>query len=346
VLRDPAQAAVAARKLLAAMEVPFEIAGRELRLSASIGISICPHDAIDAADMRRRSEAAMYCVKQQGRNGFQFYVPEMITAAEEQIILAGDLRHAIERDQLELHYQPQVTNTGELVGFEALLRWHHPQRGEVSPTVFIPIAEASGLILPIGRWVLIEACRQGAAWQVPGKPRVKVAVNVSVAQFLQGDFYDLVIGTMRRFDVVPGCLELEITESVLMMDNGAASEKLSALRSAGVRIAIDDFGTGYSSLAYLQRLPVDSLKIDRSFVSAIAADATDASRRSAVVRAVTAMALDLGISVTAEGVETTAQHQYLTQLGCHRLQGFLFGKPQPADVAQSLLEQWRTGRAS
>ena len=194
-------------------------------------------------------------------------------------------------NELELYYQPQVTAAGVLVGFESLLRWHHPVRGEVPPSLFIPIAEASGLILSIGRWVLLEACRQCSAWQSPGEAPVKVAVNVSVAQFLQSDFFDLVLGAIDRFDFDPGCLEpLRSPKAFFVMDNRAVAEKLAALRGAGVRIAIDDFGTGYSSLAYLQRLPIDSLKIDRSFVSAITAATTMTGRRSAIVRAVTALA--------------------------------------------------------
>ena len=326
-LRDPAEAATVAKRLLAAIEAPFHVAGRELRISASIGISVCPTDCVEVSDIRRCAEAAMYCVKQQGRNGFQFYAPAMIAEAEEQVSLAGDLRHAIERNELELHYQPQVTAGGDLVGFEALLRWHHPVRGDVPPSLFIPIAEASGMILPIGEWVLLEACRQCGAWQSPGDPPVKVAVNVSVAQFLKSDFYDLVIGAIELFGIKPGRLELEITESLLVIDNRAAGEKLAALRSAGVRIAIDDFGTGYSSLAYLQRLPIDSLKIDRTFVSAITAGTSRAGRRSAIVRAVTTLACDLGMSVTAEGVETPEQQKYLSEIGCHHLQGYLFGSP-------------------
>jgi EAL domain-containing protein (putative c-di-GMP-specific phosphodiesterase class I) len=253
--------------------------------------------------------------------------------------LTNDLRYAIERNEFELHYQPQVSNGGNLVGFEALLRWRHPTRGNVPPAQFIPTAEEGGLILSIGRWVIVEACAQCKAWQSIGDKPVRIAVNVSAVQFSQPDFFDLVIGTIRQFDIDPHCLELEITESLLLNNTRRVIEKLTALRAEGVRIAIDDFGTGYSSLAYLQRLPIDSLKIDQSFVSNIVAGANNDGRRTAIVRAVTSLARDLGLNVIAEGVETTAQMQFLLHIGCHELQGYLFGEPQPAFMVQTMLER-------
>ncbi len=250
-----------------------------------------------------------------------------------------DLTLAIRQNELELHYQPQVDRAGELVGFEALMRWRHPTLGYVPPALFIPVAEETGLILSIGQWVIHEAARQCNAWQLLGGKPIRVAVNVSAVQFSQPDFADFVIESIRRFDLDPLCLELEITESLLVGNIESLIEKLNALRAAGLRIAIDDFGTGYSSLSYLQWLPIDSLKIDRSFVSNIIANAQSLRRTTAIIRAVTALALDLGLSVTAEGIETAEQQRFLLEIGCHQLQGYLFGKPQPAVVAQALLEQ-------
>jgi EAL domain-containing protein (putative c-di-GMP-specific phosphodiesterase class I) len=203
---------------------------------------------------------------------------------------------------------------------------------------FIPIAEESGLILPIGRWVLLEACRQSKAWQSAGYKPLRIAVNVSAIQFSQPDFVDSVVQAIQEFQLDPRCLELEITESLLVGNIDSLREKLTALRAVGLQIAIDDFGTGYSSLAYLQRLPIDSLKLDRSFVSTIASGASVAGSSTAIVRAVTQLALDLGLSVTAEGVETAEQQRFLLEIGCHQLQGYLFGKPQSAAVTQAMLE--------
>jgi diguanylate cyclase (GGDEF)-like protein len=337
-LKSVGDAAVMATEILEALSQPFDVAGRELRITASIGISVYPQDGHDGPTVRKNAEAAMCRAKDRGRNRYEFYLPTMNAAAREKIELAGDLRRAIEQNELELYYQPQVSIGGDLVGFEALLRWRHPTRGYIPPTQFIPIAEESGLIVTIGEWVLLQACRQCKAWQAVGSKSVRIAVNVSAVQFAQPDFLEMVARAMEQYDVAPNCLELELTESLLVRDNASATVKLRALRAAGVRIAIDDFGTGYSSLAYLQQLPIDSLKIDRSFVSSIPADASTNHNSTAIVRAVAALALELGLSVTAEGVETPEQQQFLRDIGCHQLQGHLFGKAQTASSAQTLLQ--------
>jgi diguanylate cyclase (GGDEF)-like protein len=337
-----------AEKVLATLRAPFIIQNRTLFLTASIGISVFPHDGADAPALQRSADAALNRAKSQGRNCYTFFTPQLSADATERLELEGQLRVAIENKELELFYQPQVDRAGTCIGLEALVRWRHPTLGLVAPGRFIGIAEQSGLIDSIGQWVMTEACRQGREWIGKTGRRLRMAVNVSIRQFAQANFVALVEQTLRETRLPPELLELELTESLLMLNTGDAAEKLQKLRNMGVFAAIDDFGTGYSSLAYLHRLPIDTLKIDRSFVSDLtapvapaspvdadqpiapaAADDTDSS--TAVIRAIFSMARSLGMNVLAEGIETEAQRDFLLSQGCQRMQGYYFGKPMPAD---------------
>jgi diguanylate cyclase (GGDEF)-like protein len=328
-----------AEKLLATLRAPFIIQNRTLFLSASIGISLYPHDGVDAPGLQRSADAALCRAKSQGRNCYTFFTPQLSADASERLELEGQLRVAIENDELELFYQPQVDRAGSCIGLEALVRWRHPTLGLVAPGRFIGIAEQSGLIDSIGQWVLHEACRQGREWMVKSGRRLRMAVNVSIRQFAQPNFVSLVEKTLKETHLPPELLELELTESLLMLNTADVAEKLQTLRKLGVFAAIDDFGTGYSSLAYLHRLPIDTLKIDRSFVSDLTApvsaapstDATDANSSTAVIRAIFSMARNLGMNVLAEGIETEAQRDFLLSQGCQRMQGYYFGRPMPAD---------------
>jgi len=328
-LNDPAAVSPVAAKILHALGQPYEIAGHLLHSSPSIGISLYPDDGEDGATLMKNADTAMYYAKEQGRNNAQFFTAAMNVAAAERLELERDLRVALEARQFELHYQPQVcAQTGRVCAVEALLRWRHPKRGLVLPIKFIPIAENAGLIEPLGAWVLDEACRQAAAWKAAGLEGVTMAVNLSAHQLRSSNLVELVRAALDHHGLGQGDLELEVTESVAMADPERAIGQLKALRALGVKLAIDDFGTGYSSLAYLKHLPLDTLKLDRSFVNDIETDANDA----AICAATVALAHTLGLEVVAEGVETRAQQRYLTHIHrCDKLQGYLFGKPQPAD---------------
>ena len=321
-------------KLLDAVARPVQSGVKELFLSASIGAGLFPSDGEDAESLLRHTDAAMYRCKQQG-GGCQLYTQEMDEAAQERLALETSLRHALAgtdpANRLELFYQPQVDAAcGEAVGVEALVRWHHPALGLVPPMRFIPLAEEVGLILPLGAWVLEEALRQAACWRREGR-RVRMAVNVSGRQFAQPDLPALVARALDRAALPADCLELELTESVLMASGEGMLGTLRALKQIGVRLAVDDFGTGYSSLAYLRHFPVDVLKVDRAFVRDLGAAGSD----KAIVGAVTDLAHALGLEVVAEGVETVLQWQVLQSLGCDLLQGYLFSKPSPARDVQA-----------
>jgi len=268
----------------------------------------------------------MFQAKAAGRNTLRFFDARMQTEVSAHAALEADLREAVQQQQFLLHYQPQVVGAGRITGVEALVRWQHPQRGLVSPAEFIPLAEESGLILPIGQWVLETACSQLAVWaQQPELAHLTMAVNVSARQFKQRDFVDQVQGTLARTQANPQRLKLELTESMLVEDVEAIIAKMGDLKARGVTFSLDDFGTGYSSLAYLKRLPLDQLKIDQGFVRNIVTDANDA----AIARMVVALAESLGLVVIAEGVELQAQAEFLAHLGCHAYQGYLFSKPLP-----------------
>jgi len=326
-LRDPQDLGRAARRILDALSRPFRLGEHEVVISASIGIAAWPDDGADVETLSRNADAAMYHAKERGRNNYQFYAESMNAVALRRLILEGKLRRALEQDELALHYQPKLSaRDGSLAGVEALLRWRDPEHGLTLPGVFIPIAEETGLIEPLGHWALREACAQAVSWRERGLPAVPVSVNLSAHQFRGGSLAQKVFAVLEETGMDPRGLELEITESVLLNDGGAVARELAALRERGVQVSLDDFGTGYSSFAYLRRLPVDALKIDRSFVADIASDADAA----ALVAAIVSMGHALRLRVIAEGVETAEQRELLVRMGCDELQGFLFAKPADA----------------
>jgi EAL domain-containing protein (putative c-di-GMP-specific phosphodiesterase class I) len=276
----------------------------------------------------------MHFAKDQGRDNYQFYSRTMNATALEKLAMESQLRRAVERNEFILYYQPKIhTSTGEIVGLEALIRWQHPELGLVAPNQFIPLAEETGLIVPIGDWVLREACLQNRSWQKEGLPTVHVAVNIASLHFRQGGLMQSVEAALKEAGLDPACLELEVTESMLMQSVDATLKTLHQLKDTGVRLAIDDFGTGYSSLAYLKRFPLDTLKIDRSFIKDLPRDAEDA----AIAKAIIAMAHSLRLAVVAEGVESAEQLAFLQQHGCELVQGFLFSRPVATTEIPALL---------
>jgi diguanylate cyclase (GGDEF)-like protein/PAS domain S-box-containing protein len=322
-------AASVAHKILQTLGQPYTIEGNILHSTPSIGISSFPTDGSDAESLMKHADTAMYHAKEQGRNNVQFFSAAMNAAADERMVLERELRQALIEGQFELFYQPKVrTVDGTLYGVEALIRWRHPDRGIVSPDTFIPIAEEAGLIEAIGAWVLDEACRQLASWKAAGLCAIQMAVNLSAHQLRSPDLANQVMTCIQRYGILEGELELEITESVAMTNPERAIVQLQALRALGVHLAIDDFGTGYSSLAYLKMLPIQTIKLDRAFVRDIETDANDAAISAATI----ALAHSLGLAVVAEGVETEAQSAFLSGHNCDLLQGYLYGKPEPAQV--------------
>jgi diguanylate cyclase (GGDEF)-like protein len=333
---DQAGAIAVASRLLAVIGAPFEIDGHELGISTSIGIAMCPADGARGHEALMHADAAMYHAKSLGRNAYSFFDVSMNENMQGQLQLTQDLRVAVERKQLVLHYQPQfAAPDGPITGVEALVRWAHPKRGLIGPDEFIPLAEKTGLIVPIGEWVLDEACRQIREWLDSGACDWNVAVNLSPVQFGHPQLTSLVRETLERHRVDPRRLTIEVTESAAMRDVDASLRILHSLHEMGVRISIDDFGTGYSSLMYLKRLPASELKIDRGFVRELAHDAEDA----AIVSSVVALGHTLGIEIVAEGVETATQKEFLTRLGCNALQGFLLGRPVPAADLDALSKE-------
>jgi diguanylate cyclase (GGDEF)-like protein len=319
-----------AERLCARLAAPFAVNEHELTVTASVGCALYPEQAPDAVSLEQSAGAALQRAKHAGRNCVRGFIPGEAGAARQKARLESALSQALARSEFRLAYQPQVIlRTMELSGTEALLRWHHPVIGTVSPAAFIPIAEETGLILPVGRWVLREGCRQAAAWRRLGM-RGRVAVNVSPLQLGQDDFVAFVEAVLAESRVPPDAIEIELTETALAQDIPGVARKMRELKSLGISLAVDDFGTGYSSLAHLQDLPVDILKIDISFVRRIAAE----EDRSPVIETIVAMTHALGKRLVAEGVETLAQQAYLTALGCDAAQGFLYGRPAaPADLA-------------
>ncbi len=325
---DPEDAGTLADALLEVVREPFMAGGHELRVSTSIGIAIYPGDGGNQHDLLTNADAAMYHAKGLGRNAYSFFEPSMNADVHQQLQLVQDLRRAVERHELVLHYQPKFNApNGPIMGVEALVRWQHPQRGLVPADEFIPLAEKTGLIVPLGAWVLDEACRQMAQWHREGRTGWTVAVNLSALQFGHVALIDTVRDTLARHALAPRSLTLEITESTAMRDVDASLQILQQLDAMGVRISIDDFGTGYSSLLYLKRLPASELKIDRGFVRDLAHDTEDA----AIVSAIVALGQTLNLRIVAEGVETAEQQAFLTRLGCHSLQGYLLGRPMTAE---------------
>ena len=327
-------AANAARAIKEALDQAFLFDDQELFISSSIGIAVYPHDGRDTAGLLKNAGAAVDRAKGQGGNNYQFYTAGGTTRALKQLVLESNLRGGLERGEFVVHYQPQVdTRSFQLVGMEALVRWNHPSLGLLYPKEFITLAEDSGLIIQLGDWALREACAQSMAWQDAGLAPMRLSVNFSARQFQQATFISSVAEILKETNLDPRWLELELTESSVMKDPEQAIEKLHEFKLMGIRVAIDDFGTGYSSLNYLKRFPIDTLKIDRSFVSDICKDPHD----TAIVRAIITLGHALDLSVVAEGVETQEQLQYLSSLDCDVVQGFLFSKSLTASAFEELL---------
>jgi diguanylate cyclase (GGDEF)-like protein/PAS domain S-box-containing protein len=334
----PGHVAKVARKILADVGSPLDIKGQEFRVSASIGVSIFPQDGGDEQTLMKNADIAMYHAKQEGRNNYQFHSETMDTHSLERLALESSLRRALERNEFELHYQAKTSlGTSRMTGMEALLRWQHPDLGMLAPAQFIPIAEETGLIVPIGYWVIRTACLQNKAWQDRGLPPMRVAVNLSARQFTDESLTRSVASILEETGMDPAWLELEITESLIMHNVGRTMQVLTTLGNLGIRIAIDDFGTGHSSLAYLKRFPIDALKIDRSFISDLPGDAED----KAITTAIIAMGKSLDLTVVAEGVETQDQLDCLRALGCDEFQGYYSNRPLPAAQFVPLLQAER-----
>ncbi len=316
------------KQILSAVAEPYDFSGQQLAVSASLGASLYPWDGEDAQTLLRNAENALYAAKQQGRNRFRLYAPTMGGYAFEKLQLKMALGYAVENQELEVLYQPKVrSEDGAIVGAEALIYWNHPGEGQLSPGRFIPLAEDSGLILPIGDFVLKTACSQVESWRRAGLDHMSVAVNISAIQFRERSFVEKIGAILERTGLAPQALELEITETIAMTEVEQTMRRMTELEQLGVRIAIDDFGTGYSSLAYLKRFPIHTLKIDKSFILKLPAD----KENLAIVKAVIALATNLGLDIVAEGVETAEQASVLKQHGCELLQGFHFSRPVSAD---------------
>ncbi len=321
-------AEAAGERIIEAMREPFLVQGHELFTSASVGLSLFPRDGEDAATLLKHADVALYEAKNQGRNRFAVFASTMNSASHERLQIENHLHRALDRGELVLHYQPQFEiATGQPCGVEALLRWNHPKLGLLPPNHFVPVAEETGLIIPISLWVLREACRQHQLWRRAGYPPLRMAVNISATQFMRSNLAAKAAEVLAAHEMEPRFLELELTEGVLMRDAADSARQLAALRALGVRISIDDFGTGYSSLSYLQRLPIDDLKIDKCFVQGIGRD----TGARPLVQAIVGLAHGLNLTATAEGVETEEEFAVLRALGCDRVQGFLLGRPAPAD---------------
>jgi diguanylate cyclase (GGDEF)-like protein/PAS domain S-box-containing protein len=317
-----------AEKIQASFEAPFPLDHHQHHASASIGVALFNEDIGDVDELLKRADLAMYQAKTAGRNAIRFFDPEMQTVINTRVQLEADLRQGLQRHEFRLHYQSQTDGDGHTIGAEALVRWQHPRRRMVLPAMFIPLAEETGLILPLGQWVLETACRQLVAWsRVPQTSHLTVAVNVSAYQFRQPDFVEQVLQVIERTGADPYKLKLELTESLLVADVERTVEKMKSLKAKGISFALDDFGTGYSSLSYLKRLPLDQLKIDKSFVRDVLTDPSDA----AIARTVLVLGHTLGLEVIAEGVETLSQRDFLARNGCRAYQGYLFSHPVPAE---------------
>ena len=336
----PTDAAEAAQRMLTAIAQPLLLEGQEYNLTASIGISAFPSDGENPQTILKNADIAMYRAKEHGKNNYQFYSSQMNLHSFERLVLERFLRHALDQDEFRVYYQPKVDLvSGCITGMEALLRWIHPAMGMISPTKFIPLAEETGLIVPIGAWVLKAACAQNKIWAEQGLPPLRVAVNLSARQFAQDDLHATILNVLEETGLAPELLELEITESVTMDNPEHAAALLRKLKALGIGLAIDDFGTGYSSLSYLKRFPIDNVKIDRSFIKDIPHDEDDV----AITQAVIAMAHSLGLKVIAEGVESEEHVTFLRDHGCEQAQGYLFGAPMSAEEFTNLITRTGTG---
>ena len=330
------EASSIARRINDVLREPMIIAGRQMVVTASLGMAMFPRDGGDAMTLLRHADTAMYHAKESGRNNWQIYHRGMTAQALQRLDLEQCIRQALAENEFQVHYQPQVLATdGTILGLEALLRWNHPERGPIAPATFVPIAEDSSLIVPLGAWVMNEVCSQLQRWRESGLPPVRAAVNVSRRQLDQHEFVDSVLAAIREAGIAGDMIELELTESMLMSSDSTTIAKLTRLRDAGVTFAIDDFGTGYSSMSYLKRFPIGCLKVDRSFVQGLPRSLDDA----AIATAIISMAHSLRMSVVAEGVETPEQAAFLRNAGCDRLQGYLFGRPVAAEQIEPKLLQ-------
>ena len=326
------------KKILDTVADPYQIAGKELFVTTSIGITLFPFDENTPDGLLKNADVAMYRAKEAGRNTYCYYTAEMNVRAHERLRIETSLRHALERDEFFLHYQPQIDlKQGRLIGVEALIRWRHPELGQISPTEFIPAAEETGLIGPIGEWVLQTACAQNKAWQNAGLPPMQVAVNVSGWQLKRQNLVGVVTRILKETQLAPEYLDLELTESMLIDNVAQTVAMLDELHAVGVRFSIDDFGTGYSSLSYLRRFSIDTLKMDQSFVRGIPANDEDA----AIAKAIIVMAHSLGMKTLAEGVETVEQMAFMQAHACDLVQGHYLSPPLPADaIAQYVLSRF------
>jgi diguanylate cyclase (GGDEF)-like protein/PAS domain S-box-containing protein len=330
-----------AEKVLGSLARPFDIDGQDVFVTASVGISMYPRDGDHGEILLRYADMAMYRVKEHGRNSVRQFMPEMGVTAISRMNMEGSMRRGLERGEFKLHYQPKIElATQRIVGVEALVRWQHPQIGLIHPIEFIPLAEESGLILPLGEWVLAEACRQQVAWKDQGLDGLRVAINMSPRQFRQEDLAERVAAVFADTGADPACVTLELTESMVMQDVNSTLVALRTLKNLGLTISLDDFGTGYSSLSYLRRFPIDELKIDKSFINDIHENADDAAIASAII----AMAISLGLGVVAEGVERKEQAELLMKMGCPQVQGYYFGRPMDAAAFALCLREQRVVR--
>jgi len=341
-IREQNDAAIVARRQLLALAEPFKLDSHEVFITISIGITVFPFDATSEEELIKNADVAMYHAKEKGKNNFQYYSNSMNTEALERLTLEGELRRAVERNEFIVHYQPQVdARTREIVGLEALVRWRHPERGMIQPKYFIPVAEQSGLIVPIGSWVMKTAVKQIRDWQQQGVPVVPVSINLSSPQFQSKAIYNIITSILNSTEVPSKYLKVELTESILLKAEEEAINMLHDIKKTGVEICLDDFGTGYSSLNYLKRFPIDVLKIDRSFVMNITTAPKDAEICSAII----ALAKCLNLSVVAEGVEGRDQYEFLRDKGCDSIQGFYFYKPLPAAAIEKLLTAGKKPRS-
>jgi predicted signal transduction protein with EAL and GGDEF domain len=335
------QVASVARKVLSALVHPVTIQGQECRVTASIGICMYPTEAQDELALMKNADIAMYHAKEDGKNTYKFYSEEMNVHTFERLALETSLRRGLERQEFLLHYQAKVDlRSGRITGVEALVRWQHPEMGLVPPAQFIPLAEETGLIVPIGRWVLQTACAQNVAWQQQGLPPVHIAVNLSARQFADEDLVEDIAAALKSTGLRPELLELELTESMVIQNTERAGKVLNEIKKMGVRLAIDDFGVGYSSLTHLKRFPIDTLKVDRSFIRDLPEDAED----KAITEAIIAMGRSLSLTVVAEGVETEEQQNFLRGLECDEMQGYHFSKPIAADAFAELLQRTQASK--
>ena len=335
-LTESTDVAKVAQKIREEIACPYRIKDHDLYIIVSIGISIYPDDGDDIETLVKNADMAMYAAKEESE-GYRFFTEEMNKKALERMMLENNLRNALKHNQFTLFYQPLVDNGNRIIGMEALLRWQHPELGMISPSQFIPLAEETGVIVPIGKWVLRCACQQARKWHEMGHTKLYVAVNLSARQFREPDLAETIEQTLEASDLPPDCLNLEVTESSIMENPEQAIAKMEILRAKGIHFSIDDFGTGYSSLSYLRRFPVDTLKIDRSFV----VDATMNEDDQEIIKTIISMAKNLSLNTVAEGVETQEQLDFLVDQGCQMMQGYYFGRPMPADKFEEML---RTNR--